>query len=126
MVNYDPTTDLWELQLQTSVQGPYELYNPQPSALNGSIFTNNRVQSGTSTITNLTSCNDNDLACEQQTTVYFVQGSAVASCDGLSGTLQVIYNITCEQNSPSECPLIGNETLTVQVSLNVSTLSFFF
>jgi len=119
-ISYDPTSEQWKVSLDTSVQGPFKLINPVPSTYNGTIATQNRLDAGETVIINVTPCNNDSQDCLQETTVYFAQGGAAASCSGLNGVFQIVYGVACEESDPSKCPLVGGETNTITIVLLTS------
>jgi len=118
-ISFDPATDKWTLNIDTSVQGPFKLINPVPSTYNGTIDTLHRLDSS-SVIINVTPCNNDSQDCLQETTVHFVQGNAAVSCAGLSGVFQIVYGVACEESDASKCPLVGGETNTITIIVQTS------
>ncbi len=54
----------------------------------------------------------------QEGSLQFIQGSALASCDGLSGVVSLVFDLACQEGSNAACPLLGGENVTLTLTLN--------
>lgn len=116
-ISFNPTTDKWSLDFDTSVQAPFILQGPIVSTTGGEISSKNRYDSDSLSLGTVTGCSSNLVDCQQKTSLKFKQGSADAPCDALSGSITIKYNVTCAQGLGSECPLFGNETVAILLTL---------
>jgi hypothetical protein len=120
-ISFDPTSEEWSLAVDTSVQAPFTLTQPAISAQSGQILTDNRSITNSVGLATVEGCNNNNADCQQRTSMKFQQGNAAVACDALSGTVSVTYHVACAQGQTSACPLIGNETVTIQVTLSTGS-----
>jgi len=105
-IDYDPSTLLWTVQVQTTLSSPYYLSVPSLVSLTGNLA--QRTPS-----VSITPCTTIGSTCVQTITYTYPQGSVSDPCVGLSGIDKHSFSVSC---TTASCPSSGN--FNVSLSLN--------
>ncbi len=117
-LDFNPSADEWTVKFRTSIQAPFKLVNPTVNSVSGQLLTDNRYKTASLGVSSISACNNNSLDCMQEGTLQFVKGTALASCDALSGVLSLVFDLACQEGSTVACPLLGGETVTLTLTLD--------
>jgi len=105
-IDFDPSSQLWTVVLQTSIANPYYLGSPSLVSLTGSLAPRTPSVS-------VTPCSMAGIYCVQTVTYTYPQGSASDACLGLVGLDRHSFSVSC---TTSACPSTAPVNVTLQLN----------